>query len=243
MIFGGDRGKRVLDRYPVHNTSDAREDLVTVGNEFIFHCSNRDAARSLSSRRSTYLYLFDHLMSFSKEGWGPDFPECYNRVCHAEEIAFVWASASWLFNYTAEEKAFARELGKYFTNFAYTGNPSTRPSFEEMKNIPVYSDETVSSSSITPSSTSSSPASLDAEDALEGIAASVGLASNRRITGRGCGRRVTRTSRRDVTVREWPAWTPQKKELMYLSIKKGINPVGNYLDDQCNFWDSIKYFI
>lgn len=125
LIFGDARSKKVLARYP-GNSTDNRETLVTVGSEYIFHCAVRNATAQLARLNpgNTYLYMFDHLMSFSKDGWGPDFPECYDRVCHAEELAFVWNSADWLFPYTKEEKAFASAIGRYFTNFAKTGNPN-----------------------------------------------------------------------------------------------------------------------
>jgi len=124
LIFGSDRATRVVQKYPPPASGDARETLVTVGSEFIFHCAVRNATRALASRAPTFLYMYDHVMSFGEAGWGPQFPECWNRCCHAAELAFLWNSAQWMFPYTPAEIELARNMGDYWGQFIRSYTPS-----------------------------------------------------------------------------------------------------------------------
>ncbi len=131
IIFGMGRAAKILDAYPAHRnpSTDHREKLVTLGNEFIFECSTRNASMTLSMGRNkdVYVYSYDHAMSFGPDAWGPDFPKCHDRVCHAAELPLLFNSAHWLFDYTEEENVLARKMVQYFANFAHTGNPNRSP--------------------------------------------------------------------------------------------------------------------
>ena len=72
----------------------------------------------MSGKAPLYFYVFDHVMSFSKQAWGANYSFCYDavcfetcitsvrlcaracsQVCHGEELPFVFETSE-LANYT-----------------------------------------------------------------------------------------------------------------------------------------------
>ena len=64
---------KVLEKYPPHLFPDIQNTMCLMGTHFIFTCPTRAVARAMSQRNDTYLYWFDHVMSFSKKAWGPRY--------------------------------------------------------------------------------------------------------------------------------------------------------------------------
>jgi len=74
--------KQILFKYPPPPVSDERAPLAILGTNYIFTCSERLAARSISKfSQNIYIYHFDHIPSF--DFWGPNFTECATATCHA----------------------------------------------------------------------------------------------------------------------------------------------------------------
>ena len=125
VIFGlyPDRVEQILDMYPPSNTSDRRDDMVTLGTDLVFTCSTRNAARSLRKQGTdVWMYLWDHAFSFP--GWG-HLKFCEGKVCHGSEIVYVfdtpWAGN---FTFTPAERALSERIMDFWTNFAKTGDPN-----------------------------------------------------------------------------------------------------------------------
>jgi carboxylesterase type B len=97
----------------------------------IFLCVNRNVTRTMSKYSSmvsstgdsnVWLYDFNHVASFP-EVWSPS-TQCYNAVCHAAELPFVFNSFEPFVNYTNDEAILGANMLTYWTNFAHTGTPS-----------------------------------------------------------------------------------------------------------------------
>jgi carboxylesterase type B len=87
-VFGIHSAK-VLEQYPPHqNGRTILHSLSLLGTDYIMQCP----ARAVAKAANAYLYYFDHVMSFSKEAWGPTYPECFNLTCHGEELVYLFGS-------------------------------------------------------------------------------------------------------------------------------------------------------
>ena len=139
--FGASNSVEILRQYPRSEASkeahDVRNHTGIIATDGLFHCAIRHAARNLAaqaragSRTSrTWLYHFDHVVSFGREMWLPAFPECLDAACHSEELPFVWLANSSLaaFNatFTAPEAALAETMQRYWAAFAKGGAPLAR---------------------------------------------------------------------------------------------------------------------
>jgi carboxylesterase type B len=107
--------------------SDKREDLSILGTDYIFTAPTRHILLEVYNQTQSsnvYLYQFDHNLSF--DGWGPRYPFCVNHSCHGAELPFVFQQFSG-FVPSPEEQVLSNRMVKYWTNFAYTGNPNIGP--------------------------------------------------------------------------------------------------------------------
>lgn len=135
-VFGGDSANKIFNYLPLPaaQNNDTRNHLALVGTDALFLCSTRHAVLGNSSASKpalprtspTYVYKFDHVMSFAVAGWGPNFTICYDYVCHGGDLPFVWHPNATAFNltYTADEEVLSRSIITYYTNFAKTGSPN-----------------------------------------------------------------------------------------------------------------------
>lgn len=137
LIFGEEKSKKILSRYPSVKGADHRQQLKTIGTEFIFHCPSRNITRAMVQSsvapQQVYSYVFDYLMSFNDLIWGDNFPVCVNTqdhaaaVCHAADIVTFFNSAHWKYPYTATDLYMTNQMDIYWSNFAHTGSPNNGP--------------------------------------------------------------------------------------------------------------------
>jgi carboxylesterase type B len=128
-IFGWDAVSAML-KYPLTNTTDTRMDLSTMATDYVFVCPQRNLSSSIAahSKLPTYVYQYSHLASFGEQGWGPNYTCCWEHVCHAAELPFVFHTLAEMdYNYTEEEDVLSRQMMYYWTNFAHSGDPNTGP--------------------------------------------------------------------------------------------------------------------
>eukprot|EP01113_Clastostelium_recurvatum_P045186 TRINITY_DN772_c0_g1_i2.p1 TRINITY_DN772_c0_g1~~TRINITY_DN772_c0_g1_i2.p1 ORF type:complete len:556 (+),score=150.84 TRINITY_DN772_c0_g1_i2:37-1668(+) len=101
----GIHAKTLMNAYPVPDnmSQDARPVLAEIAADKVFRCPSRRVADTLATAQpnSTYLYFFDHPLSFP--AWGPNFAFCEGFVCHGSELAFLFDTAS-LLNYTMTQQ-------------------------------------------------------------------------------------------------------------------------------------------
>jgi len=128
VVFGLGPAIDVNTRYPLPDQykQDARPWLAHIGTKGLFECSTRNASLGASVAAPTFVYHFDHIMSFSQAVWGKNFSICWDSVCHAEELAFVWHPDASRLNlkYSADEEVLSADMESYWGSFARTGNPN-----------------------------------------------------------------------------------------------------------------------
>ncbi len=109
--------------------------------DYLFTCSLRAMIRAQSKVDSSFLYKFDHPLSFGKVGWG-DAIHCYNLTCHAGELPFLFNPVKDLnISMTPEEDVLTSRMQAYWANFFYSGNPSSGP-FSVQVSWPQYDAST-----------------------------------------------------------------------------------------------------
>jgi len=144
-LFPGN-AEKIMEQYPIpKGTKDARGILSLVGTDNLFTCPQRAVARGVDqySKQPTYLYFFNHTLSFY-EAWGPNYTECWHDVvCHASELPFVFHSAQdGNYSYTPEEILLTEQMGAYWTNFAISGDPNTPNPVAQYVNWPIFETST-----------------------------------------------------------------------------------------------------
>lgn len=107
---------------------DSRAVLSQVFTDYLFTCPARQVANWTASHGNSnvYFYAFDWVMSFDKNVWGPRYQYCVDKVCHGEELVFVFNSAP-LNGYTPtpDEDRMSCSMMNMWGSFAHTGNPNT----------------------------------------------------------------------------------------------------------------------
>lgn len=112
---------------------DERNHTGVVTTDALFHCAIRHGALALGrqpSRRSpTWVYHFDHVISFGDRVWLPGFAECVDKVCHSAELPYLFrANTSLAFinaSFTPAEERLASTIQSMWGRFAKTGSPAT----------------------------------------------------------------------------------------------------------------------
>jgi carboxylesterase type B len=118
----------VLEEYPVSFwINDSRPALSKVVTDYLFGCSTRRVALATSSWGvPTYLYYFDHALSFPA-AYGPHYQFCRFAACHGSELPMLFHTAIEMgFNYTQPEDVMSKAMMHWWSNFAKskTGNPN-----------------------------------------------------------------------------------------------------------------------
>lgn len=106
---------------------DFRDDASVLAGDGIFLCPTRNVTDVYSGvQPRTFYYVYDHVMSFGEEGWGPDFKQCWDRVCHGAELPFFFHSGTPnFFNFTRDEERLSQQVVNSVANFVRSGNPNT----------------------------------------------------------------------------------------------------------------------
>jgi len=100
--FGTKHVPAILLRYPLkpseRESQDVRNRTSRVVTDGLFHCPARKVSlKRADAGRKSWQYHFDHVAAFMAPVWANntdpyDAPECVDRVCHSEELAFVFHS-------------------------------------------------------------------------------------------------------------------------------------------------------
>lgn len=135
VVFGSKLGKAVQQQYPVPagSANDTRMLFSKIATDALFICPTRNVSLAKAARASdTYVYHFKHVMSFGAKVWGPDMWYCFNKVCHAEELPFVFHPDEAQFkglniSLTTAEVALANAVQDYWGQFATSLAPGSAP--------------------------------------------------------------------------------------------------------------------
>jgi carboxylesterase type B len=86
----------------------------------------RCARSPTATSDAAWLYRFNQMLSFSKWAWGNNFPECWDEVCHGEELPYIFNPIKFVppANFTADERALSSLMQTFWTNMARAGNPN-----------------------------------------------------------------------------------------------------------------------
>ncbi|KNC54724.1 cAMP-regulated D2 protein [Thecamonas trahens ATCC 50062] len=116
------RAPAILKEYPaLKGGVDNRDNIAHMVTQFIFTCPARATARAFAKAgMPTYLYQFDHVIGH--DIWGPEFPYCVDKVCHGEELPFVFSSGSEFF--TQPELELSTQMATSWATFAKTSDPN-----------------------------------------------------------------------------------------------------------------------
>jgi len=128
------RAPDVLEQYkvtvvpPLNLSMDAREPLSVFLTDFWFRCaSQRLAALIARDGTPTFVYRYNHILSFA-----PAFAHmlpaiCQTKTCHASELPVVFGnSGEW--NFTEPEQGMVNSALDFWSAFARAGNPNAGPS-------------------------------------------------------------------------------------------------------------------
>ncbi|XP_071495054.1 acetylcholinesterase-like [Diadema antillarum] len=131
--------------------SDHTDSVIDSTSDFLMLCPTMHFATKYSAVNPTYVYLMTHAPSASI--WNKDIK--WMGATHGEDIPYVFGSAlmraadddeSFMSGrFTDEEVEMSRQIMKYWTNFAKTGNPNTANKDDEPETKyptwPTFSEE------------------------------------------------------------------------------------------------------
>jgi len=115
----------VGDIYKPTFFGDNRPIMSACGTDYIFTCATRKFLNLTQSYKvPVYLYQWNHALSF--DAWGPNYPYCVGRVCHASEVPleFLPPYLFHFYNLTKDEIKLSKEMQAYWTNFGRYGDPN-----------------------------------------------------------------------------------------------------------------------
>ena len=125
VIFAGSGGK-VKKQFPLPDNmkTDARPWVSHIGTLALFVCPTRYAMAGMTA--PAYVGHFDHVMSFGKAIWGPDYTECDDVVCHGSDLVPLFRPdpADIGGQYTPAEVALSQSMQTYAGSFFHDGLPA-----------------------------------------------------------------------------------------------------------------------
>lgn len=130
----------VKDQYPSCSmdndpSCDNRVVLTPAVTDYVFFCPQRLALFN-GTTYDQWLFYFNQTWSF-RELW--EIPECFDRVCHAADLAYVFGIESLTeFEYTDEERQLSKRMIEYWTNFAKYSNPNGEDGTSELMEWPRF---------------------------------------------------------------------------------------------------------
>jgi carboxylesterase type B len=92
--------------------------LSQLATDYLFFCPNRQLAAAGVS--PAYAYVFSQVTNFNI--W-PAVPQCADQVCHGDEIAYVFHTATNILQmFTPAEEALSQTMAAYWGAFSRPGN-------------------------------------------------------------------------------------------------------------------------
>ena len=143
LLFGPDALTIGENRYYCLK-SPCTEKLANVFTDYMFTCPNRQFASRAGNARKLYMYLFNQTTNFNF--WeNPNqihVPACKGKVCHADELPYVFNTA-WALGkkFETEEEKLSQTIGGLWASFAKSQSPgSAWPLFNPNKSYQVWRD-------------------------------------------------------------------------------------------------------
>ncbi|CAF2628674.1 unnamed protein product [Rotaria sp. Silwood2] len=117
--------------FVLNPTADYHDVLSQILGDYAFTCAMRNMSKALAraTNSNIFLYVFDYILKANGTLYGSSHwaPECYTHVCHKSEMPLVFnPTGVSTIKFTNDEEIFAQSIGRYWTNFANTGNPNNR---------------------------------------------------------------------------------------------------------------------
>lgn len=118
----GENASKVLAAYPSSNDTEAiRSASDLAADSFIAYSTWKWLdAQSATGKQPVYRYCFDEIVP------ADPFHTAGDAAYHSGEIGYVFGSLDLLrdFKWTSEDRALSKQMQKYWTNFARTGDPN-----------------------------------------------------------------------------------------------------------------------
>lgn len=113
-------------------SGDYRSHSANVTTDALFTCPARNVAMNLAAqqaagtrRNGAWLYHFNHVISYDRAFWLASQPACVGKVCHGEELPFIFDTNTSTINasFTADEQRLSKSMMTYWSNFAKNLEP------------------------------------------------------------------------------------------------------------------------
>lgn len=123
----------ILSRYPPHMGGNASIAASYLATDYLFTCPTRLVARARSKMQKnapTFVYKFQHPISFGSKVWGENATMCFHETCHAGELVYQFNPVRDLggsIHMTPDEVTLTDAMQKWWANFFWTGDPSKGP--------------------------------------------------------------------------------------------------------------------
>jgi carboxylesterase type B len=131
VVFGPNSARELTHQlYPLRaDDADARETVIALVTDFIFTCAVRNFTMLVAKQNPppatrSWAFRYGHVSPSGQQVWGPNYPFCWNRCCHAAEIPICYDTAKNLAPINQDETVLTSRLSAYWGNFVRTGNPN-----------------------------------------------------------------------------------------------------------------------
>jgi len=118
----------VLEVYPTtwDPLKDVRGPISDLLTHYLFACPSRHFASLITnSPYPVWFYHFNRVSSMAYAVWGPNYQYCWDKVCHGNELVYVFDSAvPSKLNITVPDIALSEQIVYYWTNFARNSDPN-----------------------------------------------------------------------------------------------------------------------
>jgi len=128
LIFPDEVVGEIIDHYDYKCTGDDCDwrypfnDVVT---DYMFVCPARYTFLQNRKSLSEDLWWYQFTQAWSFPQFWEEFTECYDLPCHSADLPYIFDLETLTdFRFTEEERKLTNVMGKYWTNFAKTGNPN-----------------------------------------------------------------------------------------------------------------------
>lgn len=138
--FFGAKAGEVLNQYPLDRYDSPSAALSAAVSDSGFICNGNRQANRVVSRFVESVYAYEFNVPDAPSSWAPvSFPY---RSAHTSELQFLFpqfrGGSGTAHNLTPAQNVLARQMVRYWTNFARTGNPTPNTSDATLPNWPRY---------------------------------------------------------------------------------------------------------